>query len=137
MMRHCTTTLVWQVRLASTEGTADSSSTFQQMMQHCTTNSVWQVKNGFNKRHSRHLINVSTNDAALHYKLSVAGQTGFNKRPPKAGLSENTGDRVNECPDSGPNKGASSVSDRRDEVCTCWNSRQLINSCTCGIALQT
>jgi hypothetical protein len=83
MMRHCTTTFVWQVRLASTKGTADSSSTFQQMMQHCTTNSVWQVKNGFNKRHSRHLINVSTNDAALHYKLSVAGQTG-NKRPPKA-----------------------------------------------------
>jgi len=39
---------------------------------------------GFNKRHSRQLINVSTNDAALHYKLSVAGQTGFNKRPPKA-----------------------------------------------------
>jgi len=65
-------------------GIADSSSTFQQMMQHCTTNSVWQVKNGFNKWHSRHLINVSTNDAALHYKLSVAGQTGFNKRPPKA-----------------------------------------------------
>ena len=80
-------------------------------MQHVLTNPVWQVKTGFNKRHSRQLIdvltndaalhykpivavrdwlqqkaqliNVSTNDAALHYNLSVAGQNGFNKRPQK------------------------------------------------------
>jgi hypothetical protein len=53
-------------------------------MQPFITNSVWQVKTGFNKRHSRQLINVSTNDAALHYKMGAAVQTGFNKRPPKA-----------------------------------------------------
>ena len=44
------------------------------MMQHVMTNPVWQVKTGFNKRHSRQLINVLTNDAALHYKPIVAVQ---------------------------------------------------------------